>query len=189
MNMKKWFVLTVLIAGIAVAQSEPRGVDSPQEKNVSVPVVHDARKPLSGTAKRTWGAKVLGVFPGKRDETERRRMEDDGPSVSERDSPQVTHIQPSTTPSESEYLGEIASVLSIPVSKDDTPGDIAFKIKQRIGHAERYRGEVLSDESFELAKSAIGIPADAETFTQYHKFIKKIEGKKVLILDYGEKRP
>ena len=184
--MKKWFVLTALIVGVAVGQSESREVDSPQEKDDSVPVVHVARKPLAGAKKRTWGDKVLGIFPGKRDETERRRMEDDRLSVPDRDSPQVTHIQPSTTLSESDYLREIASVLSIPVSKDDTPGDIAFKVKQCIGHAQRYRGEVLSDESFELAKSAIGIPADAETFTQYHKFIKNIAGRKVLIITSKE---
>ena len=78
---------------------------------------------------------------------------------------------------------EIASALSLPVSKDDTPGDIAYKIKERIDHAERYRGEVLSDESFELAKSAIGIRADAETFTQYHKFIREIAGKKYILIE------
>lgn len=77
-------------------------------------------------------------------------------------------------------------MLSIPVSKDDTPGDIAFKIKQCIGHAERYRGNVLSDESFEKAKSAIRIPADAETFVAYHKFIKKIDGKRIVLLECKE---
>ena len=175
--MKKWLVLTVLIVGIAVGQSEPRGVDSPQEKDVSVPGVHDAR--MSGTTKRTWR---LGIYPRKRDQVGRGRTEEDGLLVSGMESSHVTHIQTPTTPSESEYLKEIASMLSVSVSKDDTPGDIAFKIKQRIGYAERYRGEVLSDESFELAKSAIGIPKDAETFETYHAFIKKVAGKKVLVI-------
>ena len=181
--MKKWFVLTALIAGIAVVQSEPRGIGSPQENDVPSPVVHGPRKPPPGDAKRTWGDKVLGIFPGKRDKIGRRRTEDDGLSVSERASSHVTYIQTPTTPSESEYLMEIASALSLPVSKDDTPGDIAYKIKERIDHAERYRGEVLSDESFELAKSAIGIRADAETFTQYHKFIREIAGKKYILIE------
>jgi len=177
--MKKWVVLTTLIAGIAVGQSELRGVDSPQEKDVSVPVVHDARKPLSGTKKRTRG---LGFFTSKREQSGRRRMEKDELSVSGLESSHVTHIQTPTTPSESEYLKEIASMLSVSVSKDDTPGDIAFKVKQRLGHVERYRGEVLSDESFALAKSAIGIPKDAEIFKAYHAFVKKIEGKKILVI-------
>ena len=181
--MKKWFVLTTLIAGIAVGQSEPREVGSPQEKDVSGSVVHGTRKPLSGAKKRTWG---LGIFTSKRDQSGRRKMEEDELSVSGMESTHVTHIQTPATPSESDYLKEIASVLSIPVSKDDTPGDIAFKIKQCIGHAERYRGEVLSDESFELAKSAIGIPKDAETFKSYHDFIKKVEGKRIMILECKE---
>ena len=77
-------------------------------------------------------------------------------------------------------------MLSIPVSKDDTPGDIAFKIKQCIVNAERYRGDVFSDESFGKAKSAIRIPADAETFAEYHKFIKKIAGRRIVLLDNNE---
>ena len=180
--MKKWFVLTVFIAGVAVVQSEPRGVGSPQENDVSSPVIHDSQKTPSGDTKRTWGDKVLGIFPSMRDKIGHRRTENDGLSVSEGESPRATQIQTPTTPSESEYLKEIASLLSIPVLMDDTPEHIAFKIKDRIGHAERYRGEVLSDESFELAKSAIGIRADAETFAEYHKFIKKIAGRKVLII-------
>lgn len=128
--MKKWFILTALIAAIAVSQSESQSADTSH----------------------------------------------------------AAHIQTPPTPSESEYLTEIASMLSIPVSKDDTPGDITFKIKQCIGNAERYRGEVLSDESFEKAKSSIRIPNDAETFTEYHKFIKKIVGKKLLICDEGKEK-
>ena len=73
-------------------------------------------------------------------------------------------------------------MLSISVSKDDTPGDIAFKIKHCIGNAEHYRGDVFSDESFEKAKSAIRIPADAETFKTYHAFIKKVAGKEIIIV-------
>ena len=101
-------------------------------------------------------------------------------------SPHVQRDQTPQIPPESEYLKEIASVLSIPVLKDDTPGDIAFKIKQCLGNVEHYRGNVLSDPSFEKAKSAIRIPADAETFAEYHKFIKKIANRKVLIIHSNE---
>ena len=180
--MTKLFILSAFIAGIAVGQSEPRGVGSPQERDVSVPVVQDARKPLSGTTKQKWG----GISPRKRDQAGHGRTEEDGLSVSERASPHVTHIQTLTTPSESEYLKEIATMLSIPVSKDDTPGDIAFKIKQCIGHAERYRGEVLSEESFAECCAAIPTIKDTETFKAYHAFIKKVEGKRIMILECKE---
>ena len=89
---------------------------------------------------------------------------------------------------ESTYLKEIASILSIPVSDKDTPGDIAFKIRRRIENTERYRGAVLSDESFRKAKSAIRIPADAETFAEYHAFIKKVAVKRIIVLDDNEQK-
>ena len=180
--MKKWFILTALIASIATGQSGPPGIDSPTKRDVSVPVVHGVRKTPPDDAKRTWGDKVIGIFSVKRDEAGHRTAEDNVLSASEKETPHVTLVQPPAAPLESEYLKEIASVLLIPVSKDDTPGDIAFKIKQCIVHAERYNGEVLSDKSFELAKSAIGIPSDAETFKAYQTFIKKIAGKKILVI-------
>lgn len=180
--MKKCFVLTALIAAIAVGQSESQRVGISPKIDVPSPVVRGSREPLPEDAKRTWVDKVRGVLPSKRDQSGRRRMEEDELSVSERESTHVTHVQTPTTPLESEYLREIALVFSIPVSKDDTPGDIAFKIKQYIGSTERYRGEVLSDESFEKAKSSIRIPADAETFRAYHIFIKKVVGKRIIIV-------
>ena len=93
--------------------------------------------------------------------------------------PQISQQSSSQEPV---YLKEIASVLSIPVSDKDTPGDIAFKIRQRLENTERYRGAVLSDESFRKAKSAIRIPADAETFAEYHTFIKKVAGNRIIIV-------
>ena len=197
--MKKTYFISVLIASVvAVGLSEPSEVTIPKDKEMSMPAVHDSQPSRLENVKRTladMSRKFVGkereVSPGGRyEEGVRRGTENDDLQGSEWISSHVQRgqITPPASP-ESEYLKEIASVLSISVSKDDTPGDIAFKIKQCIGNAEHYRGDVLSDESFEKAKSAIRIPADAETFTQYHKFIKKIEGKKVLILDDSEKRP
>lgn len=88
--------------------------------------------------------------------------------------------------SECIYLKEIASLLMIPVSENDTPGDIAWKIQSKLGQSTQYPGEILSDGSFEKAKWAIRIPADAETFEDYHTFIKKVAGKKILILEADE---
>ena len=100
----------------------------------------------------------------------------------------VPQISQQTPSQETVYLKEIASVLSIPVSDKDTPGDIAFKIRQRLENTERYRGSVLSDESFAKAKSAIRIPADAETFAEYHAFIKKVVVKRIIVLGDNEQR-
>lgn len=188
--MKKWIIVCALIAGVVLAQSESEGVEISQEKkDVSPPVVHGGRKTLFVDATRTLRrAKAQGHPYSDRDQSGRRRTEDDELSVSERESPPVTHIQTPAPLSESEYLKEIAALLSISVPKDDTPGDIAFKIKQCIENAERYRWNVLSDESFEKAKSAIRIPADAKTFAEYHKFIKRIEGKKLLICGEGKEK-
>ena len=176
--MKKLLVLSVLASGVVVGQSESRGVNAFQEKATCSPVVvHGEQKTLQREKKKT-----RKLFSGKWDKTRRERTEEDGLSGSGRKPPHVSRAQTPPTSSESEYLKEIASALSIPISTDDTPGDIAFKIKQSIGNAACYRGEVLSDESFEKAKSAIRIPTDAETFKAYHAFIKKIAGKRIVIL-------
>ena len=180
--MKKLLVLSALITGVVVGQSESQGVETFQEKDAGAPsIVHGRPKPLHRGKKKT-----RKFFSGKLDKTGCERTEEDGHSVSERNPPYVSRVQTPSTSSESEYLKEIASVLSIPVSKDDTPGDIAFKIKQCIGNAECYRGNVLSDESSEKAKSAIRIPSDAETFEAYNAFIKKVAGKRIVILDCKE---
>lgn len=165
---RTYFISALIVSVVVVGLSEPRGVT----------IVKD-------NVKRTWvnmfGDKERDVPSAKRHEGARRGSEDGELQVPDSMSPNIQRGQTPLETSESEYLKEIASVLSIPVLKDDTPGDIAFKIKQCIVNAERYRGEVLSDESFEKAKSSIRIPADAETFAKYHKFIKRIEGKKLLI--------
>lgn len=81
------------------------------------------------------------------------------------------------------YLREIALDLSILVSDKDTPRDIVIKIRQRLEKAERYYGDVFSEEAFSKAKSAIRIPADAETFAKYYTIVKKVAGKAIIIVD------
>ena len=196
--MKKAYFISVLIAGVVtVGLSESPEVTIPKDKGMPMPAVHDVQSSQSEKAKeevkRSWanmGRKFWGeerhVFPGGRYEVMRRGTVYDEIQSSEWMSPHVQRDQTLPIPPESEYLKEIASVLSIPVLKDDTPGDIAFKIKQCLGNVEHYRGNVLSDASFEKAKSAIRIPADAETFAEYHKFIKKIANRKVLIINLNE---
>ena len=192
--MKKSYFISALIVGvIVVGLSESEGVIISNKTDTSGSAVQDGRisqlKKSMENIKRTWenmkrkpDDKEQEVSFGERHEGAHRGMTNNMLQGSEWMSPHEQRNQTPPAPPESEYLKEIASVLSIPVSKEDTPGDIAFKIKQCIGNAERYRGEVLSDESFELAKSAIGIPTDAETFKAYHAFIKKVIGKRIVIV-------
>lgn len=195
--MKKTYFISVLIASlVAVGISESPEVTISKDMDMPRPAVHDGQPSLLVKAvKRIWANtsrrvddNERDVSPGERYEVMRRGTENGELQDSERMSP---HVQSAQTPSalpESEYLKEIASVLSIPVLKDDTPGDIAFKIKQCLGNVEHYRVNVLSDASFEKAKSAIRIPVDAETFAEYHKFIKKIAGKRIIVVgDDGQR--
>ena len=89
----------------------------------------------------------------------------------------------SRTSPELGYLKEIAQALSIPVSSTDTPGDLSFKILNRLQRPESFNGVVLTDESFADVKDAIFSPSDKAIFEAYHDFIKKIAGKKIVILD------
>lgn len=198
--MKKVYFISMLIAiVVAVGLSDSPEVTISKDKDVLGPAIHDGQpsrlEETKENVKRTWadmrrkfGGKNRDVSRGGRYEGVRRGTENDELQGMARMSPHIHRNQIPPAPPESEYLKEIASVLSIPVLKDDTPGDIAFKIKQCIGNAERYRGNVLSDASFEKAKSAIRIPADAETFKSYHAFIKKIAGKKLLICDEDKEK-
>lgn len=85
--------------------------------------------------------------------------------------------------SEAVFLRDIATSLGLSPSSDKTPGDIALDIKQTLGDSQKYRGEVLSDPSFEECKAAMPTSKDADTFEQYHRFIRKVEGKRIVILD------
>ena len=90
---------------------------------------------------------------------------------------------PTPPPSEAVYLREIAGSLGLSPSPNKTPGDIAFDIKQTLGTSLKYRDDILSDASFEECKAVIPTTKDTETFEAYHAFIKKIAGKRVLILE------
>ena len=196
--MKKSYFISALIVGvIVVGLSESEGVIISNKTDTSGSAVQDGLisqlkkageniKRTCENMKRKRDDKEQEMFLVERYERARGGTENGVSQGSEWMPPHIQRDQTHLAPPESEYLKEIASVLSIPVSKDDTPGDIAFKIKQCIGNAERYRDEVLSEESFALAKSAIGIPTDAETFKAYHAFIKKVAGKRIVILDCKE---
>ena len=193
--MKKTYFISVLIASlVAVGVSESPEVTISKDMDMPGPAVHDGQPSLlektRENVKRIWANtsrrvddKERDVSPGERYEVMRRGTENGELQGLERMSPSGRHDQTPSASPESEYLKEIASALSIPVLKDDTPGDVAFKIRQCIGNAERYSGNVLSNESFEKAKSAIRIPEDSETFKAYHAFIKKVAGKKIFVID------
>lgn len=91
--------------------------------------------------------------------------------------------KPTPVDSESFYLREIATTLGLAPSSDKTPGDIAFDISQVLNNTQRYKGGVLSDQSFDECKAAIPTSKDTEIFEAYHAFIKKINGKRLIILD------
>lgn len=90
---------------------------------------------------------------------------------------------PTSSNAEATYLREIATSLGLSPSSDKTPGDIASAIQQALGNSQKFRGEVLSDSAFRDCKDAIPTIKDTETFEAYHSFIKKVAGKRILILD------
>lgn len=177
-------VVCVVVIAWAALQRTVAG----QNKDVTVDC--DTRKPMSEDRSRTIGDRMRSFFAPRRDEPGESSVNESGKYAVPKNasSNPVPQTFQQSASQESAYLKEIALVLSIPVSDKDTPGDIAFKIRQRLENTERYRGAVLSDESFRKAKSAIRIPADAETFAEYHKFIKRIEGKKLLICDESKEK-
>ena len=94
--------------------------------------------------------------------------------------------KPAPAVSESGYLREIATSLGLSPSSDKTPGDIAFDISQILNNTQRYKGDVLTDQSFNECKAAIPTSKETEIFEAYHNFIKKIEGKGIVILNCKE---
>ena len=90
---------------------------------------------------------------------------------------------PPASSSESSYLRELAEVLKLNEGPEKTPGDIAFDIRQCLDNRQKYRGDVLSSDSFEKASTAIRITKDQETFKAYHEFISKIAGKTIIVLE------
>ena len=90
---------------------------------------------------------------------------------------------PPVSSSESSYLRELAEVLKLDEGPEKTPGDIAFDIRQCLDNRQKYRGDVLSPDSFEKASAAIRIPKDQDIFKSYHEFISKIAGKTIIVLE------
>ena len=174
--------LCVVVVAWALPQRSAAG-----QRN-DVPVDCEGRKPMTEDRPRTTGDRVRRFLLPWQDESDENTGKRSGKyAVPENASSGTVPQMPQQSSSqEPAYLKEIASILSIPVSDKDTPGDIVFKIRQRIDNPVRYRGKVLSDESFGKVKSAIWIRNDAETFAEYHAFIKKVEGKKIVILDCKE---
>ena len=176
------FIAFAVVSTIALSQS----ADIATKEGVLV--ARDGQKPQAGVKTRSVADGVRRVFsPRRRDDYEFRNEENEAKDVSAEHLPGHAMRPVATqTAQETVYLKEIASVLSISVSEKDTPGDIAFKIRQRLARTDCYRGGIFSDASFAKAKSAIRIPSDAETFAEYHAFIKKVARKKVLIFEVQE---
>lgn len=106
-----------------------------------------------------------------------------GNSSSTRSNPRQ---KPTPVVPESVYLREIATTLGLAPSSDKTPGDIAFDISQVLNNTQRYKGGVLTDQSFIECNAAIPTSKDTEIFEAYHAFIKKIAGKRIVIIDCKE---
>ena len=87
---------------------------------------------------------------------------------------------------EASYLREIAAALGLSPSSDKTPGDIALDIEQVLKNSQAYKGDVFSDETFKECKAAIPTAKDTAIFEAYQAFIKKVAGKRILILESKE---
>lgn len=78
---------------------------------------------------------------------------------------------------------ELAEWLAVPIPKDATPSDISSAIKWALSdNSTLYPGEVLTDDAFEECRAAIPTTKDTETFESYHAFIKKVAGKRIVVL-------
>lgn len=85
--------------------------------------------------------------------------------------------------SEAPFLKDLAAWLSVPIPENATPGDISSAIQQALSKTLQYSGEVFSDTAFDECRAAIPTTKDTKTFETYHEFIKKVEGKKVIVID------
>ena len=112
-----------------------------------------------------------------------KRAENDAPTNAASDSAKSPVDMASQ--SEAPYLKSLASWLSVKIPRNATPGDIEFAIRQKFSEIP-YCGEVLSDEAFAECCAAIPTTRDTETFKAYHAFIKKIAGKRMVILECKE---
>lgn len=162
--------LAALLGGIASAQQE--SVRPPEElKNTLSSRPREPRKSIGETFR--------GLVSGL------QRQEDNtvDPVLEGGLSTAITSPASDAPQSEAPYLKELAEWLSVPIPEHATPGEISSAIRQRISDTMRYSGEVLSDEAFEECRAAIPTTKDTETFEAYHAFIKKVVGKKVIVLN------
>lgn len=119
-----------------------------------------------------------------RDRVRDRRQRRSADSQMELDDLPVQPQDPPPPPqSEAPFLRDLAAWLSVPIPENATPGDISFAIQHAFSIIPPYSGEVFSEESFKKYKAAFLTNKDAETFEAYHAFIKKVEGKKVFVLN------
>ena len=155
--------------------------DSPDDFEVGTPEMGKTVVETE-TPKPRIGDRFRSIFPKK---GEAKSDESSvGTIVGDADSAKIDlATPPHQAQSEAFWLKKIAAALSIHVTDDDQPDNIAFKIEQRLLSAEKYKGGVMSEESAANIKEAIVSDADAEIFAAYHAFIQKIAGKKLLILD------
>ncbi len=161
---------SVLLVGITLAQEYPF---SPAKDAIEKTSHSEEDAP-----KRSFGGRIRErIHWGRRTDDDSQTERDDLPAET-----QETAFSPPSQ-SESTYLKELAEWLSVPIPKDATPDNIAFAIRQALSDSTRYPGEVLSDEAFKECKAAIPTTKDTETFEAYHRFIKKVAGKKVIVLN------
>lgn len=156
--------------GIVSAQEDPL---SPSKDSV----VENAKRAEDATKRSL----VESLRDRARDWRQRKRadsqMELDDLPVQPQDPP------PPPPQSEATFLRDLAAWLSVPIPENATPGYISFAIQQALSIIPPYSGEVFSEESFKKYKAAFLTKKDVETFEAYHAFIKKVEGKKVIVIE------
>ncbi len=161
MNKKRLvvpFIVLVCLTMTTLVVSEPTKITPGAESEK----VETTREQPESWRSRISG-RVRGIMPPKANEAKN-------------DNPDSSSPEPL-------YLKEIAAMLSVLVAETDTPGDIAFKIKQRLEKVEKYHGDILSEESASNIRDAILSKVDLTTFDEYHSFIKKIADKRILIIE------
>ena len=191
--MKKFLFISVLVADIVTGYAEQRCAYVPQEMNEPKSRIHGARETRIEDSRGGvlgWMKGAIGLGSDNLgDDGNKKAAQEDLTPLGRRPSQKPRSIPP--PPSELRYLKELAKELSIPVSDLDTPSEIVFAIKtqineaekQRIKNSEQYGGETLSEESFEMVRSSIPIPSVEKVIIDYHNFIKKIAGKKLIVIE------
>ena len=158
-------IAAILLGGIATAQQES---DLTSVSSLRVPESF-----RSETRYRSLSETFRGIGS-------RLRRHEEEESAKERQEPPTALPSPQ---SEASYLQELAEWLSVPIPENATSGDISFAIKQALSETTRYSGAVLSDEAFDECRAAIPTTKDTEIFEAYHAFVKKVAGKKLVLVE------